>query len=374
MVRSPLVASKLVGIVVAIGLTVSSCAKAPPPEEARSGKEVARAADGEVPVPDCAIRVNSTEHPALRYIDKLQATQPAQPTADMAKTRRYATSPDEAKPFPGVAYAAVRGFAYRLTERPTIPILDDAVNGCSAGCPVAGSCGQVISEQGELCPSVLLSGSTLADQQINELLKLLRAQPAHKNAMCGFNPHHAIVFYNAQDEPVSDVRIDFRCGRWSLRGAPPVRFPDGTRDAPNQKVRLALESLCSELGLEDCPRAKIKNPTPSSGVRVASQILELDKATRLSELTPQDRRRLCAVRLLEHQAPGRGFEFASGVAFRFQTFAQCVQQFPVCESTLGELEAVDLRLSELNFLAPVKCIESWLSKPEARCLWGVTLQ
>lgn len=109
-----------------------------------------------------------------------------------------------AKPWPGVEYKTVKVFLYNL---------DDRLFGQHQ--PV---------KQGKLDTSVIQPGATLTQEQLDRVLKLSNENTNLLEiglASC-YLPHHAFVFFDANDKPVAWISICFMC--------------DAARFFPNKKL------------------------------------------------------------------------------------------------------------------------------------------
>lgn len=289
---------------------------------------------------------------------------------------RYAAKPKPGRSFPGVQYAYVRAFSFLTTAERGI-YEEWAANGCES---------QVLTADGRLCPSVAFDGPRLSSQQVEALLRLTATKRTGIKYKCGFDPHHAFVFYDEQDRPVSDVRVCFDCGEWSLRNGPKDFMPD--------EVYSSLAKLCRELELDRCPkgstaheqqlltsayyqklnsRTEEEKSTPASPL--PSEVLGIPKETALSALTDVQKAQLCAWRYLE-VTPREGVRTNSGRSLWVRGYEECIERFPHCDVPLGEVELADFRRKPWNsggsdFVAGAACVEYWAFGEHAGCHWGI---
>lgn len=268
--------------------------------------------------------------------------------------------------FPGVPYKAVKAFAYRFARSST---LDGALPGCTE---------QVLSDDGRLCPSVVASGVSLDEAQVAQLLHLVNAPKSRWALGCIFDPHHAFVFYDDTGAPVADIQVCFGCGEWSLSGGDSITLPTG--------VYSKLAKLCSDLQLGGCPVAEDEENAYFSSYRQwvksgalarPSTMLSISPSRKLASMNDVEKRRLCAWRAVElgdvrELDEDLGRDWDRPRSFRLQSFQQCVDRFPRCQATLGEVEQADLRRdSSANFAMPESCVAAWVFGNLGECLWGI---
>jgi hypothetical protein len=260
-------------------------------------------------------------------------------------------------------FTAVRAFAFGFRN---VAPLDAAMDGCYQ---------KVLSTDGRLCPTVIAPGRELSLAQVETLYKLTENPPPRILLRCGFQPHHAFVFYGADGLPVADLRVCLTCGHWAWSDSREVQVSNETYNT--------LAELCRELGLEGCP-AKNDEKEPwdeaayqtwekSGAPERPSLALGIARDRRLVDLTETDKRKLCAWRIVEtRRERALEIEFADGNRLRFQSFDECVERFPRCEATLGEVENANFYVrSSLSFAAPTACLQRWAFGANGRCLWGV---
>jgi hypothetical protein len=268
--------------------------------------------------------------------------------------------------FPGVPYKTVRAFAYRFARSST---LDGALPGCTK---------QVLSDDGRLCPSVVASGISLDETQVAQLLQLANAPKSRWAIGCIFEPHHAFVFYADNGAPAADIQVCFGCGEWSLSGGNIMTLPTGAYSE--------LAKLCSELQLGGCPVVEGDEDTyvrsyrkwaESGPLPRPSTMLSISPARTLASMDDVEKRKLCAWRAIElgdlrDSGEDLGRHWSRPRRFWLQSFQQCVDGFPSCQATLGEVERADLRRdSSADCAMPESCVAAWVFGDVGECLWGI---
>jgi hypothetical protein len=106
-------------------------------------------------------------------------------------------TPAGARPWPGVAFAEVRAYAW----------------------PVNKTAGDLVSNDLTLQPDVInKEGAVLTAEEVKQLQAAITGRhPTYPLAFC-FDPHNAVVFYNAEKKPVAYAEVCFSC--WGIRASP----------------------------------------------------------------------------------------------------------------------------------------------------------
>jgi hypothetical protein len=191
------------------------------------------------------------------------------------------------------------------------------------------------AKDGTLCGSVYVPDKELSPSELSEVLGVIPVDPppntpGHLTVAvvgCGFDAHHAVVFYDDKGAPIGKVLVCFTCGEWlvtpgsylsgSNRPAvigekaetalrriaashdlAPWRFGDA-----DEALRTRLDAyVLARYGTEESPTAarlarRSQRLAPGSGV---------SKEKKLRELTPEERLKLCRWTANEAKtAPGR---------------------------------------------------------------------
>jgi hypothetical protein len=260
------------------------------------------------------------------------------------------------------SFVAVRAFAFGFRD---VAPLDMSMDGCYQG---------VLSTDGRLCPSVIAPGRELSLAQVETLFTLRKNPPPRVLLGCGFQPHHAFVFYGTDGTPVADLRVCFTCGHWAWSDGGEVQVSNETYDR--------LAALCRELGLERCPakndeswdEAAYQAWEKSGAPARPSVTLGISPNRRLVDLTESDKRKLCAWRIVETRRDRElEVEFGDRSRLLFQSYDECLERFPRCEATLSEVENANFYVnSSRSFGAPAACLQHWAFGENGRCLWGLT--
>ena len=316
----------------------------------------------------CAIRERGA--PPAPFEDFARLRDPARLMAwhdQEEHSARYAAEPAPDQPFPAVPYTRVRAFAFRFAGG---PMLESALPGCVD---------HVLSQEGQLCPSVVADGLEPSPSQLARLIAAANLPKAKVALGCIFDPHHAFVFYDANHAPVTDIRVCFNCGQWSIADASPVTMPDGAFSV--------LASLCTELGLGGCPTTAEGDQASANSLHTwldsgapprPSKVFGIPPERKLNEMTATERRQLCTWRAVELAAivdddQDLGRDLNPEKSFWKRSLHECVARFPKCSKTLGEVEQTDFRTDKLGlrFLAPQHCVVSWVFGSLGKCLWGI---
>ncbi len=282
--------------VLALALGVGGCtppraasAVAPPPEPTKATKPLAPTSECVLPArppPNGRFAADFLALESLSNVGRL-----AIGVEEPRHGARRVPSPRAKAAFPKVQFQTIEAHAYRYWD-PLPPEIAAAFPGCDE---------HVLSDDGRICPSATLPAKPLSAAQSAEFLALAALPESRTRFRCDFDPHHAFVFRDARGRPVADVQVCFECGEWTLNDARPRTLPEGAF------TRLA--ALCRELELGGCPTAQREDesdywesyrawfelgapPRPSVALAIPAQ-------TRLSALTAEQQRKLCAYRAAE---------------------------------------------------------------------------
>lgn len=147
-------------------------------------------------------------------------------------------------PFPRAAVAEIRAYAFGFDSRTELDTKCD-----------------VLAPDGTFCPSVVAPGTQLSPEQREQLMRLVigakseevTSEGRHaKRAVtrCGFEAHHAFLFFDAAGRPVAELLVCFTCSEWAL--TPATESVNATPAMMWDDERIALRSLCEELKLGGC--------------------------------------------------------------------------------------------------------------------------
>ncbi|MBK8257544.1 MAG: hypothetical protein IPK82_33360 [Polyangiaceae bacterium] len=251
----------------------------------------------------------------------------------------------------------------------------------------AGCVNEAVAPDGRLCPSVVLPGTSVPIEVGHELITLFNT-PAAGEVMCQAAPKLSFV-YRYKGVPVGELSLDLNCPRWSAS-------PGSEKPYPSAKVREQLVHICHRAGLfwcsdndpdsqqmwsvwrqknmEELP-APLNHPTHDKRRKTAP--LPVAPTTALSNLTVREQTLLCAWNM-QHvglsRAPGRDH---AGLVMPGSTtplrggalgLAECVEKFPKCTQTLGEIAACQeaAQKGDLWFVLP----NNAGCKPMLDCRWG----
>lgn len=221
-------------------------------------------------------------------------------------------------------------------------------------------CGDgVVEANGTICESAVYPGAELTATQLARASEILRLAPdpktwrARPSIRC-FDPHHAVVFFDDHDVPVGEVDICFECGNFMLTN---VRDSEG---GMTDDEGTFFADTCRAQNVGGCPppgtyRMPDLPPLPDRvAVNARSPVeqedywrrqslaepLDLDPATRLTELSTQQQRLACAWLASATQRSGHGLECQDGRRMRVQEPTECIGPIPRgCEATVGDLTA-----------------------------------
>jgi hypothetical protein len=249
-------------------------------------------------------------------------------------------------------FAEVRAYAYRFHN--------DRLGLChpARACP-----DEPVMPDGTLSPEVISPGVRLSEDQVRRLLSLVEHADEHVRGMslrCGFDPHHAFVFYDARGVPVAEIMVCFTCGEWEA-------LPEQASMTRLMGAHGALlHAFCEELHLGGCwvGRDDLKDRIHAAAERRRKQNggswwprgeapdLGLSPTRRVDTLTLAERRLHCLQSmediLVEGKAlfshPGQGLECKNGRALSYLQVAECVERAPRCAVTVGAVRACLRRL------------------------------
>jgi hypothetical protein len=346
---------------VLIAWVASGCGGVTPPESAshvRTGSaEMEKRAFGSAH-PDCRVTARDAESPfkAWNDINQLMVWRDQNPTGEAWRWDESRLRSAEPRSF-----SSVRAFAFGFRE---VAHLDSVMAGCYAG---------ALSTDGRLCPSVIAPGRELTTAQVEKFYALAKLPRPRILLRCAYQPNHAFVFYGADGTPVAELGVCFTCGQWAWSDGGPVQVSNEAYDE--------LAELCRELGLEGCPSdekttwdEKAYRAWERSGAPARpSATLGISPSRRLTELTEVEKRKLCAWRIVETRRSEKlEIEFDDGGRVRFQSYDECLERFPRCEVTLGEVESSNFHVTrDANFAAPTTCLRRWALAKNGHCLWGL---
>jgi hypothetical protein len=260
------------------------------------------------------------------------------------------------------AGTSVRAFAHRLgdTQR-----LDSEMLGCEE---------HVVSRDGRLCPSVISPGTELTATQVERLRALTERPIPSARSRCDFEPHHSFVALDPEGSVAAHLRVCFECAEWSVNGEGNVPLPEG--------AARELAALCRTLNLRGCPHgddhsdgsAGSRRPSEFRPPGTPSAALVIPPETLLVDLSEEQKRQLCAWRILEDPPLHLSLELDSGHHLRFLDYRQCLTRFPRCAEPLGSIEALDFSSHAIHpdmSTEQVRCLKRAVSSPLARCAWGI---
>ena len=266
------------------------------------------------------------------------------------------------RPYPGVPYGEVRAFTFGNDRAPSrnrgIALLDRKVPGCG---------GSAVAQDGTLCPSLNQPGKSLMPEQVEQLIDVLEeGQPKPGRppvvTMCIPIATVLFVFYDA-GRPVAELWLDPRCHFLGVHQRARQLYPE-TYMAHGHE---ALRQLCRELSLSgsgcepDDPEldAAVQAQAARDGDTVSSLRwrrvpLGVPAELKMSNLSQAQRERLCMDYARENpRGWGGGLECEDGYRAYPLGPDTCLERFPVCEATVGEVVACQRHaLEDQCFAAP----------------------
>lgn len=286
--------------------------------------------------------------------------------------------------FPGAPRFTVRAYAYGY--RADVPV----VAGCSPKLGRFEDGAMPIAEDGALCPSVAWPGALLTQEQASRLVGVVRSRgrdEEKRRTKCGFDPHHAFVFFGESGAPVATLLVCFKCNQWrSYPAQPGLDLTLGTR------ARDALSALCRELGLGGCgydmatmdridaERARWwehqqsegdmdtgapEAPGPRAPFLEVSSGVDPDKSVAEAARVESDRRRLCAWSLRRPAPKDRSC--LDGGRLPGADFSECLATFPSCAAPVWRAEACVRAATDAPCTPPAALPAC---EGVAQCRWG----
>ncbi|MCH2110804.1 MAG: hypothetical protein MK135_15905 [Polyangiaceae bacterium] len=268
--------------------------------------------------------------------------------------------------------------------------------------------GEVLSQRGQLCETVNQHQVELPRHWLQKLFSLIPKENSKTGARCLFNPHHAIVFYDDHGRPLTNIRICFDCGQWSLGDLAPRQI---------EKALPMLTELCQSgvfLGCPELPPSTQERPALEKGMRHQCSQPPLDSNVELrceeaeelyheammdweesawddynqwiseqpaprpeaivgisgdrlqSELTVHERRLLCIARGASNRIAQKTKELDDDSWLRELSLDECIEKFPRCQRSLDSIPTLFPYQSQ-KFQ---DCILSQPIESALDCQWG----
>jgi hypothetical protein len=309
--------------------------------------------------------------------------------------------PSGAFPYRKIASARIFGFGY-------VKALWNECGYRSEGEPVAAPAEALpFGPDGSLCPDVIAPPQVLSADDLKRILGAMRAAEAAfgKNSgvislRCGFDPHHAIVFYDERDLPIAKLLVCLTCGEVlavpaipALGGKSPASLDDGLWRA----LRPAFEQ--AELGVwmydeKELARVlqyreRVLGPsgqrTPR-GAAVDSLGSGLEPSRPVTQLASDERARLCLwfqeAAWSRHDpddpyrfpGPGRGYECDDGRKLMLDATPRCAPAPAACNASVGEVEACLRELLHLEIRSLCKEPEPAVCQKMHGCILGARFE
>jgi hypothetical protein len=262
-------------------------------------------------------------------------------------------------PFATAGIASARAFTY----------------GIALDC--ASTRGLPVDQAGRMCEGAYAPGAELSAEQLGRALavvdaafgrvRTLRAEAKARGSTyhspvsrCEFDPHHALLFYDASGAVIGGLLVCFSCALWVSVPSHP-----GLEQMMSKEEVLAMDELFGGFGLGsrffgDASRdlweyERRVYGTPYSGLTDAGNRRREDRValhsgvdplTPVRTLTRAQRLRSCTwfhqeLSLGKLAHPGSGFECLSGQVYslREQSTSECADVKPRCDTTVGQMEA-----------------------------------
>ena len=252
------------------------------------------------------------------------------------------------RPYPGAPYSEVRAFTFGNDRAPARnrgwALLDRTVPGCGSG---------AIAKDGTLCPSVNPPGVALTADQTARLVAVLEdGQPRPGRppvvTMCVPVPTLSFVFYDGT-RPVAEMWLDTSCPFMGVHAEAARLYPEHYMAHAGP----ALDQLCRELALpgtgcaptdpdlEAAFDAQARRDGPDVAHLRRRQIaIGVPVELKTSQLSRAQKERLCFDQAIENpRAWGGGLECPNGYRTYLVDPDTCVERFPSCEVSVGELVA-----------------------------------
>ncbi|HSO34067.1 MAG TPA: hypothetical protein VLT33_16145 [Labilithrix sp.] len=247
---------------------------------------------------------------------------------------------------------------------------------------------KVVEKNGTICDGAVYPGADLTPEQSARAAEIVRRAPdpaswrARPSVQC-FEPHHAVVLFDAQDVPVAEVDVCFECGNFTVTSAP------DDEGAMTDEEGTFFAETCRAQKVGGCPppgryRMPDLPPLPEHAALRSLSIVEqedhwrrealaqphgLTEATRLADLSPIDRKVLCAWLVGASRRASSGLECLDGRRMRVDDLAQCARPAPRgCEASVSDfVTCTRARLGTYCSVDPPAC-----AKTDA-CKRGVVL-
>lgn len=308
------------------------------------------------------------------------ASSPAKRGPDVFDYRHYAVLRRQAPPagYTDIHHAGAwpaGGFHHAVHYHRGYAVhLDNAVAGCTS---------TAVAPDGTLCPSVVLPGDPLSHADAARLVALYqrKRKGPPRAIMCVRNAEHSVVLYDAADRPISELAVSLtRCPGWTAA-------PGDDRAFQDSSVSDDVAALCDELGWGSCHADDAAVPALDTGDFFGMHGVDARRLTttppltrrhrKLSTTTLAERRELCvwnSTHTVDLRPPGKriGLQNANDPQTYYvgQTldWVSCVQRFPRCEQTVGEL---------LPCMEIAQRGDPWFMhednarcRPHRSCIWG----
>ena len=218
---------------------------------------------------------------------------------------------------------------------------------------------KVVAKDGTICDGAVYPGAELTPEQTARAADVVRHAPdpaswrTRPRIRC-FEPHHAVVLFDAQDRPVAEIDVCFECGNFTVTSAPDdeagMTDEEGTFFAetcraqnvggcpPPGSYRMPdLPALPEQAALRSLSRVEQEDHWR----RVAlAQPHGLTEATRLADLRAIDRRVLCAWFVSATRRASAGLECVDGRRMTVDDLAQCDRPAPRgCTASVADFVA-----------------------------------
>lgn len=361
-------------ILLAVGLVLVACAPSAPRPSPATPSHGAHSTPATPATP-----ATTSEPPTDPRLEALLA----QHEAFFAKagTAGQAAQPRPARPRPAVPAKGV------VPTKRVARIEAVAFNRTAQKGPRCEVADEPYARDGRLCEDVRLPIATLSAEETTRVTGLLDAAEARLREQresgrvvyravtrCGFDPHHALVLYDASDRPVGTLVVCMSCSEWLVRPASEATG-DGKPVVMELEERDTLKSILDAHGLgaslfRDEVTSELwdyvgrvygstSEPTPRGEARrrarLAASSSGVDPAKRASSLGPEEREALCRW-VTEDVVPARRWRRDGGAhGYECDDHTQwtvdygekeCATRPLPCDRTVKELEACLRELDE----------------------------
>ena len=234
----------------------------------------------------------------------------------------------------------------------------------------SGEC-HVFDKKGRFCPHIVEPGVELQEGQFKRMLAFLAQAEAgafresesasRPRSRCEFDPHHFVLFLDAENRPVGQLEICFTCGEWLAQPHSEALSGDAPAMMYSEERRFLL-ALCDELKLPGCfvgdevfmeafykYRQNIYfDSNGDASERAKQELLKkqsgVDGAGALKNASDEDKIRLCALaqEYLSFSFIGsRNFALCEQEhrALQRWSFQECISQFPRCSAKMEQAES-----------------------------------